>query len=142
MREYPSETLVRTDPVTGVTIRQITNYKGHSHHLYFTNAGWFDHGRRLLFGSDRGGRTNLFSVHLDSGIISQHTDSDMPVGARETSFLFCSLNPARPEAYFWRGQDLTAVDLTSNRERVLYRAGDEWMVSITSVTADGAHVCT
>lgn len=37
------------------------------------NPGWWDNGRRLLPGSDRVGRTNLFSVHLESGEITRHT---------------------------------------------------------------------
>jgi oligogalacturonide lyase len=138
----PSELSVFRDSVSQATVRQLTDYKGHSHHLYFTNSGWFDGGRRLLFGSDRAGRTNLFSVCLASGEIAQHTDADMPGAPCETSFLFCSLNPARPEAYFWRGRQLIAIDLVRNRERLLYAAAEEMAVDMTSVTADGRYVLT
>ena len=62
--QFPAEWRSFTDDQTGVTIRQLTAYKGHSHHLYFTNPGWYDGGRKLLFGSDRGNRTNLFGVQL------------------------------------------------------------------------------
>lgn len=55
------------DPLTGIQVRQLTNYKGHSHHLYFTNPGWYDNGEKLLFSSDRENRTNLFSIDLKSG---------------------------------------------------------------------------
>lgn len=139
---HPSETTTYADARSGRLVRQLTSQKCHSHHLYFTNPGWFDGGRRLLFGSDRGGRTNLYSVHLESGEITQHTDADMPPPPRETSFLFASLNPTRPEAYFWRGSDLMAVDLNSNRERKLYRAADGYVVNMTNVSADGKTVCT
>src|SRR4029078_12151375 len=111
-----------TDDQTGIAIRQLTNYKGHSHHLYFTNPGWHDGGRRLLFGSDRGNRTNLFSVDLSSGEITQLTDRDQPPPPGETSFLFSSVNPRRDEVYFWHGRDLVALDLGSLEERTLYRA--------------------
>ncbi len=40
--EFPAEQKEIKDRNTGVTIRQLTNYKGHSHHFYFTNPGWFD----------------------------------------------------------------------------------------------------
>ena len=33
---YPSEARVFKDPVTGVQIRQLTDYMCHSNHLYFT----------------------------------------------------------------------------------------------------------
>ena len=142
MDHLPSELQTFRDRLSGRTVRQFTRHKAHSHHFYFTNPGWWDEGRRLLFGSDRGGRTNLHSVELDSGRITRHTDSDMPGPPRETSFLFASLNPRRPEVYFWRGPDLMAVDLTTNRERALYRAPDGFLVNMTNVTADGRHVCS
>src|SRR6186713_1774635 len=94
---FPAEWHSFTDDQTGVEIRQLTNYKGHSHHLYFTNPGWYDGGRRLLFG-----------VELASGEITQLTDLDQPPPPAETSFLFSSVNPRRPEVYFWHGRDLVA----------------------------------
>jgi oligogalacturonide lyase len=141
-RTFPSEIRTFADRLTGRTIRQFTNYKGHSHHLYFTNPGWFDGGRRLLFGSDRGGRTNLFSVHLESGQIVQHTDADMPPPPHQTSFLSASVNPRRDEAYFWRGHDLMAIDLGTDVERLLHRGDEGFHSSMTNVTADGRFVCT
>lgn len=140
MSHHPSETTTAPDPLTGRTVRQLTNHKCHNHHLYFTNPGWFDNARRLLFGSDRHNRTNLYSVHLSSGEITQHTDSDMPSAA--TSFLFCSLNPTRDEAYFWRGKDLIAIDLHTNQERRLYTTPQDFSVNMTNVTADGTHIAT
>lgn len=139
---WPSEITTHTDLLTGRTVRQLTNYKGHSHHFYFTNPGWYDNNRRLLFGSDRMNRTNLYSLDLESGEITQHNDRDMPGPPRETSYLFASVNPVRPEAYFWRGNDLMAIDLISNQERLLYRADPNYLVNMTNVTADGTAVCS
>jgi len=68
-RFWPPEWRDYRDPRTNVTVRQLTNYKGHSHHLYFTNSGWYDDDRKLLFGSDRENRTNLFSIDLETGEI-------------------------------------------------------------------------
>jgi oligogalacturonide lyase len=108
--------------------------------LYFTNPGWWDNGRRLLFGSDRMGRANLFSVELESGEITQHTDKDMPGPPRETSFLFAAVNPCRSECYFWRGEKLIAVDLLSNRERTLWSCPAAYLPNILNVSADGLHI--
>ncbi len=58
-----SERKTYIDPCSGVEVTQLTDYKGHSHHFYFTNSGWYENGRKLLFGSDRNNRTNLFGVH-------------------------------------------------------------------------------
>lgn len=142
MATFPSEVVTYVDPRSGRRVRQLTSHRCHSHHLYFTNPGWFDGGRRLLFASDRGNRSNLYSVHLESGEITQHTFGDMPRGAKETSFLSCALNPTRPEAYFWRGRDLMAMDLMANQERRLFEAPDGFLVNMLNVTADGRQICT
>ena len=41
---------------SGAQITQLTNYRGHSHHLYFTNPAG-TRAEALLIGSDRGNRT-------------------------------------------------------------------------------------
>ena len=65
-RILPSETVEVRDPLSGIALRQLTNYRAHSHHFYFTNPGWYDGGKRLLVASDRDNRTNLFGLDLDS----------------------------------------------------------------------------
>jgi oligogalacturonide lyase len=140
--KFPAEWRVFNDLETGIEIRQLTNYKGHSHHLYFTNPGWYDNNTRLLFGSDRGNRTNLYSIELATGEITQLTDLDLPPPPGETSFLFGSINPTRDEIYFWHGRDLVALDLHSLEEHRIYRAPDNYLTNMTNVTADGAYLCT
>lgn len=139
---YPAAWRTFEDRYTGVRITQLTAHKAHSHHLYFTNPGWYDHGRRLLFGSERGNRVNLYSLDLMSGEITQLTDLDQPPPLAETSFLFASVNPVRPEVYFWHGRDLVALDLHTLDERRIYRAPERFLTNITNVTADGRYVCT
>ena len=138
---FPAEWQTFADARTGVEVRQLTAYKGHSHHLYFTNPGWYDGGRKLLCGSDRNGRTNLFGIDLGSGAITQLTDLDQPPPPAETSFLFASLNPQRDEVYFWHGRDLLALDLHTLAEQTLYRAPDGFLTNMTNVTADGRWLC-
>ena len=58
---FPSERISYHDRVTGVTVHQLTNYLAHSYHLYFTNPGWWDAGRRLLFGSERANACLLYT---------------------------------------------------------------------------------
>lgn len=135
---FPPEWQTFDDPQTGVKIRQLTDYKAHSHHLYFTNPGWYDGGKKLLFGSDRCNQTNLFSMNLESGEITQLTDLE-PARA---DFLFSSLNPCRDEVYFWHEGFLVALDLQTLKTRQLYRVPDGYSVNMTNVTADGKYVCT
>lgn len=136
----PAEDSVRTDPRTGTRIRQLTDHLTHSHHLYFTNSGWYDGGRRLLFASDRGNAGNLYSVGVESGEIRQLTDLDRR--PRHTTFLDASLDADRGRVYFWHGNDLTALDLGTLETRTLYTAPDGFEPNMTNVTADGAFVCT
>ena len=137
----PAESRTHTDPETGVRITQLTDHKAHSHHSYFTNPTWYDEGRRLLIGSDRGNATNLYSVDLAGHELRQLTD--LRDGASVASNLFhsVSVNPRRAEAYFWHGRELVALDLGSLAQRVLHttpaRFGEG---GTTNVTADGEAV--
>ena len=132
----------RIDPKTGVKVRQLTNYKGHSYPLYFTNPGWYDGGRKLLLGSDRHNRSVLMSLDLASGELVQLTDRPLPPPPGKSSFLLTCLNPKRAEAYYWQGLDLIRLDLHTLEERIIFRAPDGFMTSILNCTADGRYICT
>ena len=75
-RRWLSELTVRKDPVSGATVRQLTNYRAHSNHSYFTYPCWYDQGRKLVIASDRDNRVNLFGIDLESGELTQLTDWD------------------------------------------------------------------
>ncbi len=141
MKTWKSEVVWERDLVTGLPVRRLTNHRGHSHHLYFTNPGWWDNGRRLLFGSDRENATNLYSVELATGESTQLTDYP-PRDDWHESFLFASLNPKRDEVYYWHNRELVALDLRTGSHRGIYRARNGWQTNMTNVTADGRYVCT
>jgi oligogalacturonide lyase len=139
-RVWPAETSTTTDEETGVTVRQLTQHRAHSHHFYFTNPGWHAGGSRLLVASDRGNATNLYSIDLESGDLRQLTDlTPLPL-PREVEFLRACVNPVREEAYFWYGLALVALDLDSLATRVLHVMDEGWDVSMINCAADGAHV--
>jgi oligogalacturonide lyase len=140
-RRYPAEIQTFNDPQSGVPVRRLTTYRGHSHHFYFTNSGWYDNGQRLLFSSDRDNRTNLFSLDLSSYEITQVTDLEPLPLPREVEFLRACLNPVKAEVYFWYGMELRALDLHSLESRTLYHMPDGFDVSMINCTADGQHVC-
>jgi oligogalacturonide lyase len=130
------------DPISGVTVQQLTNYKGHSHHFYFTNPGWYDQGRKLLFSSDRNNRTNLYSLDLTSGQITQLTDLEPIPLPREVEFLRACVHEGNDEAYYFHEYQLIALNLTTLESRVLYEMPAGFDVSMINATADGKHVCT
>lgn len=140
-KKWPTEWVKYADRRSGVPVRQLTNYKGHSHHLYFTNPGWYDNNRKLLFGSDRDNRTNLFSLDLISGEITQLTDLDPILPPFETSFLSTCVNPLRNEAYFWLGSQLMALDLQTLTQRPLWEVPSGFVYTTPNCTADGKTIC-
>jgi len=140
-RVWPAEWREYADPVTGATVRQLTDYLGHSHHLYFTNPGWHDGGRRMLFGSDRENRTNLFSIDLAGGEITQLTDLEPLPRPHHLRFQRTCLNPVREEAYFWYGRHLVAIDLRTFAQRALWETPPGFLTSMINCTADGRYVC-
>ena len=139
-RIWPSEMIEVQDPLSGIALRQLTNYRAHSHHFYFTNPGWYDGGRRLLVASDRDNRTNLFGLELHSGQIQQLTDLNPLPLPREVEFLRACVSGTGDEAYFWYGMELRVLNLHGLETRVIYRMEDGWDVSMINCSADGRHV--
>ncbi len=139
-RIYKSELKEINDKRTGVTIRQLTNYKGNSHHFYFTNPGWFDNGRKLLFSSDRNNRTNLFSIDLNDYTIQRLTDLEPVPLPREIEFFSAFKNPVKDEVFFWHDRDLMSLDLNTLQTVAIFELDTGWNNSMTSCSADGKYV--
>ncbi len=133
---WEPELEITKDPVSGATVHQLTNYKGHSHHSYFTYPGWIDGGRKIIFSSDRENRGNLYSVDLGSGEIVQLTDLD-PAGGEPGNPV---VNKVRDEAYFHRGRSLMALDLKTLAIRTIFTTPDGYVSGSGDGTADGRYV--
>ncbi len=136
---WPSELGVSKDPVSGATVRQLTNYRAHSNHSYFTYPCWYDQGRKLVIASDRGNRINLYGVDLVSGEMTQLTDWDPAKVVNRHSL---SKNPVREEIYFLYDNTITALDLATLKSRPLLKCPDGYTGNLADATADGKHVCT
>ena len=134
---YPSEIRTYQDRISGVTVRQLTTYLGHSHHAYFTNNGWWDNTRRLLFCSDRANASNLFSIEIESGEISRLTD--FKPGDRTPVHFTNDVNPKRPEIYYTRERKMYALDLLTLESRPLYTTPDGFNLHGGLVGADGKY---
>ncbi|MEZ4556359.1 MAG: hypothetical protein R2854_07915 [Caldilineaceae bacterium] len=131
-----------TDRLTGVTGAAVDSVtRGTATTSILPILGWYDNGRRLLFSSDRENRTNLYSLELASGVITQLTDlAPLPL-PREVEFLRACVSTVTNEAYFWHGYQLLALDLATLTTRVLYEMPQGWDVSMINATADGRYVC-
>ena len=115
--KFPPECKTFSDRASGVTVRQLTSFKGHSEHPYFTDDGFYDSDKRMLFLSDRGNVRNLFSIELDSGEISRLTD--MPAGEPD---MRCPMfvNRQRNETYYVFNKIVYAINLETLETRQLY----------------------
>jgi oligogalacturonide lyase len=60
-----SEMRTFQDPFTGAAVHQLTDWRAHSHHPYFTNSGLWDGGRTcVLYTSDHNGYGNVFLAEV------------------------------------------------------------------------------
>ena len=140
LRTHPSELIKRSDRITGASIQQLTNYKGNSHHFYFTNPGWFENDQKLLFSSDRNNRTNLFAVDLKDYSIQQLTElAPLPL-IQEVEFFSACKNPVKDEAFYWYGPELISLDLITQQSSAIFKLDPGWNNSMTSCSADGRYV--
>lgn len=135
-RTYPSERRSFTDRVSGRTVMQLTSYMGHSTHPYFTDDGWYDSNRKMLFMSDRGNVRNIHSLDMESGEISQLTD--LPPGKDVTSPLY--VNSLRNETYYQYNGCLYALNLDDLSSRPLYIVPEGFNFGGARPTADGKYV--
>ncbi|MCU0521800.1 MAG: oligogalacturonate lyase family protein [Anaerolineae bacterium] len=116
---------------------RLTDYLGHSNHLYFTDPCWLAGNRSMLFTSDRENQSNLFRYDLDTATITQVTDlrgSGRPGGC---------FSAANQRHYFWWERELHELDPMTLEERVICRAPEGMTVDArANPTADGTYVCT
>jgi len=134
-RHWPAEDERFDDPTSGARTRRLTSYPGvDDYHLYFTEDGWYDDGRRLLFRSGRSGTYGLYSIDLETGLIEQVTD--LPDFRGSTS-----IDHERRDVYFWVGDRLARFDLDTFRvAETLYETPEGYGPGDIDVNADGSLV--
>ena len=125
------------DSITGVEVTKLSGYKGNCHHFYFTNSGWYDNDSKILMGGDRNNCTNLFSIDLKNGEITQLTDHDDRDGL---DFDHACINKVTNEVSYWYDQKLWAMNLSTLESRLLYNLPDKQNFGMINATSDGKHV--
>jgi oligogalacturonide lyase len=139
-KRYANETRTFQDKATGRKVTQLTDQLGHSCHLYFTNNTFYN--KDIVFKAQRGGATNLFRLHSESGEISQLTDlHSLPYEKRvldrsQHSFV----HEGNQEVYVFYDNQVYAVHLETLKERILYTAPDGFMLSSGSPSSDGNYL--
>ena len=133
---YPSEKKSFEDRVSGILVWQLTGYKGHSEHPYFTDDGWYDNDRRMLFQSDRENARNLFSIEIESGEISRLTDMKPWDSLRAPNHVNRVLN----EAYYSLNGCVYALNLSTLETRPIYIVPKGFNFGGARPTGDGKYV--
>lgn len=135
-RVYKDPQFKYADTYSGREIRRLTDYLGHSNHLYFTDPCWFNDNRSLVFTSDRENQSNLFSYNLDIGAVVQLTDLK---GAGRPTGCFSEANNCH---YFWWHDKLYELNIETLEERVICEVPDGMEAhNRASPTADGKYIC-
>ena len=136
-RVYDDPQFRYTDGYSNREVLRLTDYLGHSNHLYFTDPCWFNNNRSFVFSSQRENQGNMFRYDLDDGRITQMTDlksKGRPGGCVST------VNNA---VYFWHRRQLVELDLTSLDERVICELDGKMAPrGRANPTADGKYLCT
>ena len=134
---WPAEWKQYKDRFSGVNITQLTNYTGHSHHLYFTENGWYADNSKIVFCSDRGNKTNLFSVDLISGEITQLTNHQQTYES-----LSACIHPDGNYVYFRKSNQIIELNLQTFIEKTLYEGPINAVGGNVNCTADGKYIIT
>jgi len=127
------------DAYSGREVIRLTDYFGHSNHMYFTDPCWYNENKSFIFTSDRNGSSNLYGYNLDSYEITQLTDLERIEGNRPGG-CYSAANNAH---YFWWNRQIIELDMNTLKERVVYEA-PEGMESTgrPGTNADGKYICT
>jgi oligogalacturonide lyase len=124
------------DAHSGREIWRLTDYLGHSSHLYFTDPCWLNNSRSMVFASDRENQSNLFRFDLDTATITQLTALKGP-GRPGGCF-----SAANQRHYFWWQGEVHELDVETLEEQVIYRAPQGMSPGgPANPTADGKYFC-
>jgi oligogalacturonide lyase len=142
---FDDKPFIYHDKYSGCKVTRLTDYMGHSNHLYFTDPCWANDGRSFVFTSDRGNHSNLFRYDLDTYTVTQLTDLKGKSIENERVF---DHRPAgaysivNQKHYYWWQNALYELDIDTCEERVVYQAPPDKVLGIHGITsADGRYVC-
>ena len=118
-KEYPPEGRTRTDPDTGVRVRQVTDHRSINHHPFYYLPAMDDAMRHLVFVSHRSGRPEIFAELQEDGTLVQLTDHE---GLAEWS-----VHPSHDgrHVYFTDAGGGWRVEVGSRREEQLFSFDDD-----------------
>lgn len=113
--EYHDRWFQYTDEYSHRAIERLTDYLGHTNHLYFTDPCWIEDSGSMVVTSDRENRSNLFRLDLDDRSLTQLTD--LNAGERPSG----SYSAANRCHYYIHNGSIVELSIDTLEERELYR---------------------
>ena len=134
-RTFQDQQHTYVDRSSGREIVQLTRYLGHSYQFYFTHPCWLEGGQSFIFNSERENHNDFFRYDLETGLITQLTDS-----ASQRIAGGC-LSTATSCLYYWIESGLYELELDSLEERLVCEVPSGVQPGRPAATADGRHLC-
>jgi len=134
MKTYRSQLIKEKDETTGVEVVRLSDDVGDTIHPYFTQPLFSSDGKILLVESDRTGFWQLYSLEVDTGLVTQLTEESGIEPHRSC------LDPERLVAYYFSGRILKSVELSTLRTEEIYVVPEGFCPSIPSLSADGLYL--
>ena len=130
------------DQISGTTVTRLTGYRANSNHIYFTNNGFFDGGKRMVFASERGNAHNLFTLDIETGEIDQLTDFPAPDNLERYELHMSYVDAKGSCCVCFMGSELLRIDLRTREISTIYRIPEGFRNHIVSISADGQYAYT
>ena len=132
-QKYKSEMKTVTDSKTGNRVIQLTGGDSNNYHFYFTENSFIKGKREIIFFSDRGSgkeyHYNLFSMNLDTGEMTQLTDSLASMGHSTTKTLDGKF------IFYPNENKMVRLDTSTLNELVIYENDPAFRMGMVSLNA-------
>jgi oligogalacturonide lyase len=139
---WKSEIRCFNDENTGREITQLTQ-NGNNWHLYFTENSFDANENKIIFLSDRASgqdlkphenpHSNIFSMDLASGEMTQMTDEALPVGS-------VTKTPDSQLIVYVTGRQIRSLELASGKTTVLYEGDEAYNLGAPSIASNRRYV--
>jgi oligogalacturonide lyase len=122
------------DPDTGARVRQLTGDGSDNVHLYFTSECFVAGSDRMVFGSNRTGRFQLYLLEIREARLTQLTSTEGNIDPQQS----CASRNGR--VFYFEGPALHSLRLDTLEDRELYRVPRGFEPRLLSCTANGDYV--
>ena len=133
---YPSEKKITADSKTGYEVIRLTGGDSNNKHLYFTENSFCKGCREIIFYSDRdqkSGKTNIFSMNLDSGEMRQLSDFTGPIS-------HCIKPPGGGQLFCFHNNQIVMIEEKDLSVRILYECPKGWKLGSMSLSQSGQRI--